>query len=269
MKIRVVSPQAWMLTTPYDAKKQLALCAYAAGLSRGRQDIYQVPAHEGDVYVGASESTRHRTFADAEELIRKLLSYKPHPHESVIEHGSVTFLFQCSRIATHEIVRHRLCAFTQTSTRYIEEKDEVTLIRPPHMPREHGKVWNFHGDLEELGNSADPLNAITHIGDPENTPEWIFTALHSFVEYAMMRDKGVKRESARYILPHALACYIQITANFRQWRHMIRLRTSKKAAPEMQELFKAVRADLNQISPVLVEDLEEEEFVIPAGSTVE
>lgn len=247
MKINVVEPNTWMLTDTYDARKQLALCAYAAGLSRGRSDdLYHVSNPNNikdDAYVGGDVKVIPRdidkamSFEDAEALLKKLMNYKPHPHESVIEHGNVSFLFQCSRIATHEIVRHRLCAFTQTSTRYIEEKDEVTLIKPPHMSE------------EDLGKTTLELTlALNH-------PSWLMTAAHALVEYAQLRDNGVKRESARYVLPHALSCWIQITANFRQWRHMIRLRTSKLAAPEMQRLFGQVKDKLTEISPVLTEDL--------------
>jgi thymidylate synthase (FAD) len=251
MKINVVEPQAWMLTDIESAKRQLALCAYAAGLSRGRaQDVYKCSFKDYSRFDGATFEYKfqrdYKQFKDAESLLRKLLNYKPHPHESVIEHSSISFLFQCSRIATHEIVRHRLCAFTQTSTRYIEEKDEVTLIKPPHM---------LESDLDKWGFQITD-NQISHIDDPtRKIPSWIFTVLHSLVEYANLRDEGVKRESARYLLPHCLSCWIQITANFRQWRHMIRLRTSKKAAPEMQRLFGQVKDKLTEISPILTEDL--------------
>src|SRR4030042_964916 len=34
-------------------------------------------------------------------------------HESVIEHSAMTVRFICDRGVTHELVRHRLCAFSQ------------------------------------------------------------------------------------------------------------------------------------------------------------
>jgi len=41
-------------------------------------------------------------------------------HGSVLEHSSVTFAFEnVSRVFTHEIVRHRLCAFSQESLRFV------------------------------------------------------------------------------------------------------------------------------------------------------
>jgi len=84
---------------------------------------------------------------------------------------------------------------------------------------------------------------------------WILPATESVLAYEKLRESGVKREAARYLLPHCLAAWIQITANFRQWRHMIRLRASPPAAPEMQCLFTDVKRWLSDVSPVLVEGL--------------
>lgn len=39
-------------------------------------------------------------------------------HLSVIEHASATVKFTIDRGVSHELVRHRLCAFSQESTRY-------------------------------------------------------------------------------------------------------------------------------------------------------
>ena len=40
-------------------------------------------------------------------------------HEAVIEHASLTVRFTCDRGVSHEIVRHRLAAYCQESTRYV------------------------------------------------------------------------------------------------------------------------------------------------------
>ena len=44
-------------------------------------------------------------------------------HESVLEHATATFRIRGgSRAFTHQIVRHRLCSFSQQSQRYVDEK---------------------------------------------------------------------------------------------------------------------------------------------------
>jgi len=231
MIIRVVQPVAAMLGSVADIREQIKRCAYAAGISRGRVDA-------------------EPKLGESQVLLSKLLGIKPFAHESVLEHSAVSFLFRCSRIATHEIVRHRLCAFTQSSTRYIEEGNVITVIKPPDMPVT---------DLGDYDLSHDDCGSVLErkvykVGLP-NPPSWVSSAAFAFNDYQEARKHGVKRESARYLLPHCLAAHIVVTANFRQWRHMIALRTHKAAAPEMRLLFGNVRGDLCRISPMLTEGL--------------
>ena len=52
-------------------------------------------------------------------------------HESVLEHSAMTVEFNnVSRGFTHELVRHRLAAYTQESTRYVDESDFKVVIPP-------------------------------------------------------------------------------------------------------------------------------------------
>lgn len=61
-------------------------------------------------------------------------------HEAVLEHASVTVKFTVDRGVSHEIVRHRLAAYCQESTRYCNySKDgfgrQVTFIQPHFLDR--------------------------------------------------------------------------------------------------------------------------------------
>ena len=52
-------------------------------------------------------------------------------HHSVIEHASITVRFICDRGVSHEIVRHRLAAYSQESTRYCNySKGGIQIIFP-------------------------------------------------------------------------------------------------------------------------------------------
>lgn len=217
MKIKIVDPRAVMLTYPEEARQQLDQCAYAAGLSRGRLDR---PDRE-----------------QAEKLIGRLLDMKPYPHETVIEHSAVSFLFRMSRIASHEAVRHRLTAITQQSTRYCELGDdgEVTFIRPMDRPESDCGTWK-------------PTDS--------GVPAWAIRALRSVEGYKAEREQGRKREFARYLLPHCIEVWMIMTANFREWRHIIRLRTHRTAAPEMRLLFGQVKDRLHEVNPVLLRGIE-------------
>ena len=56
------------------------------------------------------------TDGSAEKFVRGIIK---RGHEAVIEHGSLTVRFTCDRGVSHEIVRHRLAAYCQESTRYV------------------------------------------------------------------------------------------------------------------------------------------------------
>ncbi len=261
MKVNVVNPKVWNLTSKQEAQCQLARCAFAAGLSRGRLDSIHVPyvssssggyvegvpwdvtPEVGRTFEGV-KLVESKSFEEAEALLGRLLAIKPYPHETVIEHSAVSFLFRMSRIASHEIVRHRLSAITQQSTRYCESgKDEsVTFIRPLDRPE------------EDCGEYASTCGT-TLKGDGKYAPNWVIYAIRALDNYRDELEAGRKREYARYLLPHCIEVWLQMTANFREWRHIIRLRTSKAAAPEMRLLLGQVRDELEKVSPVLVEGL--------------
>ena len=67
-------------------------------------------------------------------------------HMSVFEHGSITVEFCVDRGVSHELVRHRLLAFTQESTRYCNySKDKfsnsIKVIKPVSLTSEQEGTW--------------------------------------------------------------------------------------------------------------------------------
>jgi thymidylate synthase (FAD) len=132
-------------------------------------------------------------------------------HESVIEHASATFYIKASRVLTHELVRHRLASYSQRSQRYVKES-EPRYITPP--------------ELEAGGKGAVELyeNAI----------------LNSWKAYRKLLADGIKPEIARYVLPNSCETQIVMTMNFRELRHFIKLRTSKRSLPEMRAVAREI-----------------------------
>jgi len=49
-------------------------------------------------------------------------------HESVLEHANITVIVKCSRACSHQIVRHRLCSFSQESQRYVKVINPALII---------------------------------------------------------------------------------------------------------------------------------------------
>ena len=72
-------------------------------------------------------------------------------HESVIEHTGATVWFSTNRGVTHELVRHRLCAFSQASTRYIRYDNNMEFIRPVWIDPVWCGKWtseNFNSNMK-------------------------------------------------------------------------------------------------------------------------
>ena len=161
-------------------------------------------------------------------------------HESVIEHASAGFSIITDRGVTHEIVRHRLASFSQESTRYCNFGNErfgkeITVIEPP--------------GLREPGYEVSPEMA------DGNLCAWASAMEGSEHIYMEMIARGVAPQIARSVLPNSLKSEIGMTANFREWRHFLRLRTSSKAHPQMREVAEMIRAKLLKVSPVCFEDI--------------
>lgn len=176
------------------------------------------------------------TSESAEKFVRMIIK---RGHESVIEHLSASIRFITNRGVTHELVRHRLCAFSQESTRYVNySSDDIEFIRP---------VWT----RIPLGKYDEP-GAIT-LQHPECY--WALSMLEAERAYYIMISHGWRPEQAREVLPNSLKTEIVTTANLREWRHILRLRTSNAAHPQMRELMRLCLAGFQDVIPVLFDDL--------------
>jgi thymidylate synthase (FAD) len=76
--------------------------------------------------------------------------------------------------------------------------------------------------------------------------------------YDKYKTFGIKNEDARFVLPNACETKIVHTANFREWRHIIGLRTSPHAQWEIRELCRLICVELNVIAPNIFGDLMEQ-----------
>jgi len=135
-------------------------------------------------------------------------------HEAVLEHSFLSVKFITDRGVSHELVRHRLCSFTQESTRYCNySKDKfdngITFIWP---------IWY---------NQEETASAI-----------WLKSISQSEIDYLKMLELGWNPQQARSVLPNSLKTEIVVSANFREWKHIFRLRAISKAAhPQMRDLM--------------------------------
>lgn len=66
---------------------------------------------------------------------------------------------------------------------------------------------------------------------------------------------GEPPEIARSVLPLCLKSELYMTANLREWRWILKLRTSKAAHPQMRQVMNQVLAVFKEKLPVIVEDI--------------
>jgi thymidylate synthase (FAD) len=85
----------------------------------------------------------------------------------------------------------------------------------------------------------------------------LWLAAMEFAEkiYFALLQEGVTPQEARSVLPNSLKTEIIITANLREWRHILRLRTSKSAHPQIREIMLKILALFREKMPILFGDI--------------
>jgi thymidylate synthase (FAD) len=165
-----------------------------------------------------------------------------HGDWSIAEHASVTVEAVVDRGITHEWVRHRLFAYTQESTRFVnyEKKMPPAFVEPPGLTDEALRAGN--GEAVELSTREEWRHAI-HTAESA---------------YRRLIARGAPPQIARSVFPNALASKLVVTGNLRAWRHFFVMRTTKEAHPQMREVTIPLLAEFKARIPILYEDIEPE-----------
>lgn len=164
----------------------------------------------------------------AEKFCRGLIK---RGHEAVLEHCSFTVKFICDRGVSHEIVRHRLAAYCQESTRYCNYSKgqfggAITVIEPCYL---------------------EP--------NTEAYASWYAACMTAETCYFNMLNYGCSPQEARAVLPNSLKTEVVMTANIREWRHFLKLRCSGAAHPQMKEIATRLLKMCKEQIPVLFDDI--------------
>lgn len=162
------------------------------------------------------------------DFVKKIIA---RGHEAVLEHYSFSVKFICDRGVSHEIVRHRLASYCQESTRYCNYSkecfdSEITVIQPSYMQpgMKDFQIW------EKAMSACEDA-------------------------YFDLLDFGCTPQEARAVLPNSLKTEIVMTANLREWRHFLKLRTSKAAHPQIREIAIPLLMELKSIIPIVFDDI--------------
>ncbi len=134
-----------------------------------------------------------------------------HGHESILEHAVLTFAIEgCSRVCSHQLVRHRLASYTQQSQRYVNVDSmdvEEAFVIPPEVR-----------------------------DDPELLRDWRRLLEKSVELYRKTMERGKRLEDARFILPQGIKTKLVVTMNLRELKHFLGLRACERAQWEIREV---------------------------------
>lgn len=130
-------------------------------------------------------------------------------HHSVFEHIFFTFKIEgISRACSHQLVRHRMCSFTQRSQRYCNEL-EGNIVIPQALA---DTIYKYDGYISAMQNIYE--------------------------SYTGLIQAGIRKEDARYVLPNACCTDLYLSCNLRELIHISNERLCSRAQWEIRELVK-------------------------------
>lgn len=161
---------------------------------------------------------------DADETL--VMSLVRRDHGAMLDHSFLSVRFVADRAVANELVRHRHFSFAQESTRYVNaSKRGFEFILPPGLTEEQERI-----------TKASCIEAVQKYE-------------------ALVELFDTKPEIARSVLPLCTATTIVCSGNFREWRHMLKLRTARDAHPSMRALMQPLLEELRTLIPIVFDDV--------------
>lgn len=137
-------------------------------------------------------------------------------HYGILENCWLSVKIDTDRATSHQLVRHRHCSFAQESQRYCcytKEKfeDKLQIVLP--------QMWYDSATTQETREQL-----VRHWEE-------------AFHVYKSLLEGGAKPEDARCVLPNATKTSLCVSANIREWRHIMELRGARGAQPQVRALM--------------------------------
>lgn len=161
-------------------------------------------------------STREMTEGEQAVFINNLLT---RGHLTPFEFTEYTFLIEgMSRVASHQLVRHRHLSFQQESHRAVQSLGF-------YLPEAFERLQN-HQIIDEILEATKAV-------------------------YEKLVAEGMKREDARYILPMATTSSIMIRGSARAWLEFLEVRACKQTQAELRDCATQIAMLLKNLHPVI------------------
>ena len=147
--------------------------------------------------------------SDPKDPIKLVKHLYKNGHHSVYEHIYFTFKIEgVSRACSHQLVRHRMCSFTQRSQRYCNE-EEINVVVPPKMSED---MYSFDIYMDAIDTAYE--------------------------RYSSSVNAGIPKEDARYVLPNACCTDLYLSCNLRELIHICNERLCSRAQWEIRDVVK-------------------------------
>lgn len=159
-------------------------------------------------------------------------------HGSIFEHVNMSFIIKnLSRIASHELVRHRAgMAYSQESLRYVR-LDELNFWIPDLLKyKSEDYICDIVNYLEQVQRTLQDEYQIDAIDD--------------------FNTKKALTSAFRRLAPMGLGTSIFVTGNIRAWRHIIEIRSSVHAEEEIRLIARKIGHICKKEFPHLFQDME-------------
>lgn len=159
-------------------------------------------------------------------------------HESVLEHEKVTVRIYDDVGSYKDLTRHRFASFSVESTRYCSY------------------------DKDKYGNEIAVINPV-YIEDKEVYETWKETMQMIEKNYIKMKQLGAANDMCREVLPHSTAAEYTMTANIREWKHILGLRTTKHVHPAIRQVLIPLLKYFKEEMPEIFGEVEYDEDFNP------
>lgn len=145
-----------------------------------------------------------------EEKIHLLKKCIESGHLSPLEHANFTFAIEgITRACSHQLVRHRLCSFSQQSQRYVNMQNGFKYDIPKTISKSLRAGIIFEELMQQIQKTYNDLIVL-----------------------------GIKAEDARAVLPNACHTNLTMTCNLRELIHIANERLCSRAQTEIRILVK-------------------------------
>ncbi len=189
----------------------------------GEKILRQIEKYARNCYKSEAKTT---DMADTKAFVKKLLHTLK--HEGIADHHVITVRVVCDRGVSHEIVRHRIAAYLQESTRYCD--------------------YTKAGQIQVID--------IKQFMTPAQFDVWTYAMNEAEKAYNELRRLGARPEIARSVLPNSLKTEIIMTLDLTSWRNFFKKRACNAGAHvQMKEVAVPLLKEFQRVIPIVFDDL--------------